>query len=524
VLTSVVFTPTSWNPSFDSILGQYPYSPILGPNPLAVMEQIEASDDIKRFIGSVAGRFRPTPSLTIQYLFGMDDYRQEVRFLQPPFSTGPTFQGSIQNPVRTSRQINHDLTATHGYQASPTVGLSTTIGFRYATDMINEVRAAASNLAPEQETVGGGVLEASQFVSEIRTVGGFAEERVSLADRLFISGGLNVEASSSFGADQRWQLFPRLGASYVLGETERFRNSGLGRRVSTLRLRAAYGETGAPPPGGYTRFDNYVGVSHGGKAGLVASTAAGNAELKPERQREIEGGFDLGLFDDRALLEFTYYHKRTFDLVLDVPQPPSTGFQTRRENIGELTNRGWEAALTTVNLNRAGLRWRSTLSLAHNKNRVEKLVTSADTLVYGYLNAVIEGQPIGVFYGGIYGRNPDGSIAYAPVVPVTGTPGVGATRSARRSHSPIASSAIEPEPDRVVLTTVELGRRLELSLLLDGRFGLDVANFTRRSPSLFGADQVIGARSAATSIPRTSLAHPAGRISSTRSTSRTAAS
>jgi len=517
-LTSLVFTPTAWNPHFDSTLGGFPYNPVLGPNPFTVINQLEASDDVTRFTGSVEGVLRPNTSVSLRYLFGIDDYRQEVRYLQPAFSTGPGFTGSIQNPVRHSRRTNHDVAATHRGQLSPTLGASTTLGFRYASEQLNDVRAGGTNLSPEQETVGGAVLSASQFLSELRTVGGYVEERLGIADRLFLNGGVNLEASSAFGRDDRWQLFPRLGVSYVLGETDVFRNSGLGGTISTLRLRAAYGQTGGQPPGAYGRFENYVDLSYSGKPGLVTSVIAGNDQLKPERQREIEGGFDLGVLQDRAELEFTVYDKRTFDLVLGVPQPSSTGFSSRLENVGELSNRGWEAALRTVNLNRANVRWRSTLSLSHNRNRVEKLVTAADTLIYGYLNAVIEGQPLGAFYGGYYARNTDGSIFYAPVtVPVYGSVQlpVRARDTLPGGTSVLANRVIgDPNPNLVasLLNTFEIGRRVEVSVLLDGRFGNDVANFTRRITEFFGADKVIEREISGDTIPRTFDRNPAGRI------------
>ncbi|MGH7607622.1 MAG: TonB-dependent receptor domain-containing protein, partial [Gemmatimonadales bacterium] len=517
-LTSVIFTPTAWNPNFDPALGGYPYNPVLGPNPLAVIGLLESSDDVTRFMGSVHATLRPTPSLTLRYLVGIDDYRQEVRYLQPAFSISPSFTGSIQNPLRLSRKTNHDLTATLLSRLSDAVGTNTTVGFRYASDKVDDVRAGGSNLSPEQETVGGAVLSASQALSELRTIGAFVEERLSVADRLFVTGGVNLEASSAFGSDNRWQLFPRLGVSYVLGEADFFRNSGVGDVISSLRLRAAYGQTGGQPPGAYTRFNNYIDVAHSGKPGLVASTIAGNAQLKPERQREVEGGLDIGVLSGRADLEFTVYDKRTYDLLLPVPQPPSSGSQSRLENVGELSNRGWEAALRTVNVNRSGLRWRSTLSLSHNRNRVEKLVTAADTLTYGYLNAVIEDQPIGVFYGGTYARDTAGSIVYAPVtVPVYGSVLLPQRqRDTLPGGTSVAANRVigDPNPDLIasLLNTFEIGSHFEVTVLLDGRFGNDVANFTRRITEFFGADKVLEREISGDTIPRTFSRNPAGRI------------
>ncbi|HEU5261294.1 MAG TPA: SusC/RagA family TonB-linked outer membrane protein [Gemmatimonadales bacterium] len=517
-LTSIVFTPTAWKPFFNDTLGRYPYNPVIQGNPLAVINTFQAPEDVTRFIGGLEGVFRPRPSLTLRYGYGIDDYRQEDKYLQPPFSINATFTGSIQNPIRLSRQQNHDLTATYVATPAPILSSSTTLGFRYTDAHVDDISAAATGLPPEQQTVVGAVPTASQGLSEFRTLGGFVEERVGFKDRLYVNGGLNLEASSAFGASQRWQLFPRMSASYVLGETEFFRSSGLGQRISTLRLRAAYGETGGQPPSIYGRFSNYVGVGYSGKPGLVASSLKGNPDLKPERQREIEGGLDLGLFADRALLEFTYYHKRTFDLVLAAPLPLSTGFLSQLQNVGVLRNKGWELALNTVNVNKPSVGWRSTLSLAANRSRVEKLVTPNDTLVFGYLNAVIPGQPLGVFYGGIYVRDASGNVVYRD----TTIGGILYQQMPLRARDTLPNGTTafanriigDPNPDLIasLLNTFDLGRHVHISVLLDGRFGNDVANFTRRITEFFGADKVIEREISRDTFPRTFTLNPTGRI------------
>jgi len=63
-----------------------------------------------------------------------------------------------------------------------------------------------------------------------------------------------------------------------------------------------------------------------------------------------------------------------------------------------------------------------------------------------------------------------------------------------------------------LLNTFEIGRRFEVSVLLDGRFGNDVANFTRRITEFFGADKVIEREISGDTIPRTFDRNPAGRI------------
>src|SRR5690606_3865838 len=205
----------------------------------------------------------------------------EFTYLQPAFSLSASSPGLLQNPIRSIRRYNTDITGSHDATLSESVSLTSTAGFRHTFDRTNIVRAAATGLNPGQGTIGGGgaTPSASQSIAEIATVGGFLQERISFANRLYITAGLNVEASSAFGEDQRWQLFPRISGSYVLSEEPFFAESSIGDLFSSLRLRAAYGQTGGQPPGAYFRFANYGNTAHAGRPGFVASSLAGNPDL-----------------------------------------------------------------------------------------------------------------------------------------------------------------------------------------------------------------------------------------------------
>ena len=478
-LTAALFTPTGFNPAFSNNLGRYPYSPIVGVNPLQVLRDFEVSENIDRFLGSFQARLTPWRGMTVTYLFGLDNGRDENIYLQPPFSTSATFTGSITNPVRSIRKWNSDLTANLETPLRASLQLTTTAGLRYTNDRINTIRAGAEGLPPAQETVGGATQFASQGITESRTWGGFLQERLSVADRLFLTAALNREASSAFGAKERWQNFPRLGASWVVHQMPFWEGSPLAGPLSALRLRAAYGETGGQPPSAYLTRNNFTDVLFSGRPGQAPSDVLANPGLRPERQREWELGLDAGILRDRAQLELTYYHRRTSDLVLLVPLQPSSGYSVQYQNIGVIAGHGIEAALAANVVRRGGFSWDARLTYAADRNRVETLRTTADTLTFEYLNAVIEGQPVGVFYGAIYPRDANGEIILTNGIP----------RRARDANNNIVRGVLgDPNPDWTASlnNTFKLGRRLELGMLLDGRFGNQVANFTRRIQDYFG--------------------------------------
>ena len=78
-------------------------------------------------------------------------------------------------------------------------------------------------------------------------------------------------------------------------------------------------------------------------AGSRSPGAAGAANIKPERQREIEFGIDATALDSRANLELTVFEKRITDLLLNRTLPSSSGYSSERFNGGVLRTRGLEA-------------------------------------------------------------------------------------------------------------------------------------------------------------------------------------
>ncbi|HEX2207747.1 MAG TPA: SusC/RagA family TonB-linked outer membrane protein [Longimicrobium sp.] len=499
ILTSIIFTPTFFNPAFNETTGQYPYNPILGANVFDILNNWIVRTDVTRFLGSVQATATPLNNLTISYLAGLDDGRQEDTYLQPRGALSAAFTGEIQNPIRQVRKFNSDLTVTHEAGLREGLGLTTTAGFRYSEDRVNTVRAAASELAPGQRTVVGAVQVASQSRSELNILGGFLQERLSIADRIFLTGGLNVEASSAFGEEERWQFYPRVSGSWVVHDQPGFETGPLGNVFSTLRTRLAYGETGAVPFNAYLNQVTYQNVNYGGRPGLRPNTQAPNPDIAPERQREWEGGFDAGLLNDRVSVEFTYYNKFTNRLILNVLLAPTSGFASQYRNIGSVSNKGVEVSLNSLNVQRRDFQWTSRVLFARNRSRVVELNQASDTLFFpggGYPNAVIEGQPLGVFYGAVYPRDANGNIRH------TGPNGV--PRRLRTCVRPAgcptnADSALvfrvlgDPNPDFTasLLNTFNV-RGVEIGVLFDGRFGNEVVNFTRRSSDFFGSSPNAG--------------------------------
>ncbi len=479
VITALLFTPTTF--SFFPVNGIYPQAPTGAgfANPLAVIDKWKAPQTTDRFIGSVNGQYTPFSKLMMQYTLGFDGYQLEADQLIPRGTIASEPVGRSVAIIRNSRIVNNDAVATLTTNPTSDIELGSSAGMNYTTQFISTTSATARDLLPTGELVSAGAIPtAGQSRFDLVTLGFYGQQTIAWRDRLYLTGALRRDASSTFGANDRWQWYPKLSASYVISDEPWFSNSGVGRAFNSLRLRSALGFAGNQPSiaNAYASLDTYVKRVNNDHVGVVNSLILGNADLRPERQREVEFGADMGFMDDRIGLEATIYSKRVTDALLSRPQAPSSGYTTKLDNIGIISNKGFELLARTRNIATPNLRWISTVTYSRNRNKLEKLLGAPFTL--GYANRVEQGQPIGYFYAEIPQLNAAGQDSIDAAGLIVRSPV--ATR--------VSGKVGDPNPDWLgsLVNEVTVGKRLSFRMLLDGSFGGDVLNFTKRTLDTFG--------------------------------------
>jgi len=217
------------------------------------------------------------------------------------------------------------------------------------------------------------------------------------ADKYIVDASLRADASSKFGAENRTGYFPAVSVGWKL-HNESFLAIDA---ISELKLKAGYGVTGNES--GIGNFDSRSQATskpYGGNPGIHVNSL-GDANLSWESTSQINAGLDLGLFNDRIHLEYQYFLKKTKDLLLDTPLPPSTGFTSYTSNVGEMENSGHEIGLS-VRILTGELQWTSTFNIGTLKNEVTKLYAGPDgqyqPIEYGFASRVEVGQPLGAFF------------------------------------------------------------------------------------------------------------------------------
>jgi hypothetical protein len=418
--------------------------------------------------------------MTVSYRLGYDGYNQSARMFVPRASSAPSLAtGLAISATDRARLLNSDLDLSYAMDIGDRVTLTHGAGMNWQQQQFNIVTARAEDLAVLVGTVKGSRQFSNETRDDRRTLGYYGQEQVAIDEKLFLTASLRSDASSAFGADERQQLFPKVGAALNLSDYGFW--SGLSRFASTLRLRAGYGFSGGQPAGSFDRLENYVFEPSGDRSGVADSVQLGNQGLKPERARELEIGTDLEILGGRVGMELTYFDKKVTDLILPKTVRPSSGSTFQVANVGELENHGFEVLLRTLNLRGPTVTWNSTVTFATNNPMVTEVSDGGAFFIPETFSIirVAKNEAPGHFFGTTYVRDASGNILTSTGVPIrdaatgaiTGIPAIGPRLIIG-----------DPNPDSywAFINEFGLGRSWSFRMQLDGVRGGDIFNFDRR--------------------------------------------
>lgn len=453
---------------------------------------IDTRQNVERLIGSAQANWQPTSWLNVIGVGGMDlleRYDQE---------TLPQGLVTLFNP-EGYRQVNRAEIRTYSgnTSATGTFGLRadlrsvTTVGAQWNREAFAREDAFGDALLPGTSSLAGtsSLFSVGEANSDIITLGYIATERLEWRDRVFLTGGLREDKNSNFGVNLPFVKYPSAQLSWVIGEEPFFPKTSL---VNSLRLRTAFGESGQRPD--FRQADKYfnpVAVSVAGvEVSGITLGGAGNADLKPERTREVEFGFDASLLSDRMSLEFTKYSKQTHDALIGRVLAPSLGATTTQlVNLGRVDNNGYEYLLNVKPVTTSTFAFDISFNGSVNDNKVVNLGTGITPIIFGLGGATQRhqnGYPLGGYWDyalvSFEDKNHDGIISRVNCPTYNSTPNpqivggpaceVVLSDSAVYLGNPLGRSELAITP------SVTLFNWLNIRALFDHRGGLTLNNST----------------------------------------------
>jgi len=449
--------PTGGN---DSLPSDFPNNPFERSNPLQTFQFLKNDEDVWRVLGTTTLRWSALRSAKSNLQFigigGVDYFQQDNNFVSPPelqFEPNDGQPGTVVLSKSSNRNLSVALNATHtflpgdpehGTQWTTSAGAQFEERRLFATQILG--RTLLTGQTSPQQAASQTVLSR---LEPVRDLGFFGQEEVLLADRrLLLTAGIRADRSSANGNPSKYFFYPKLAASYL------FQKPFGG--IDEFKLRAAYGQTGNRAAFG-ALFSPDTSGTIGGSSGTSIGTRAGDPNLRPERQKEFEGGFDATLANGRAQVNFTIYQKVISDLLLERTLAPSSGQENQIfSSNSALRNRGLEATLTVQPVQSKNVNWVVRTTFFANKSKITALAvptfqTGGFALSLGTFQIEKDSSPTQIF----------------------GLVGVDA------SNNPIAGKVGDASPDFQMSFSSDMDfHRFTLGMLWDYKQGGDIINLT----------------------------------------------
>lgn len=303
-------------------------------------------------------------------------------------NNGSSYNGLLQRIINSNKQLNtqtqlsyiksfgqHNVDALLGFETQDT---------QYEYDYLSGYDYPGELY----ELVNAGTTSSESAKSGYRMTSFLGRANYNYADKYYAGVSYRMDGSSRLSRNNRWGSFWSVSGAWRFAAEKFF--EPVKNVVTDGKLRLSYGVNGTLPSDYYAYMNLYsYGVAYNGSSGMAIESIA-NPDLKWEKNKTWNIGLDLN-FIDRINVTFDYYQRKTTDLIYDLNISQTTGYYdsnygyTTPQNIGSMKNKGFELTISTTNFDTKDFTWTTSLNIAHNSNKLEKIDGDQTEVVDGML-------------------------------------------------------------------------------------------------------------------------------------------
>lgn len=320
-----------------------------------------------------------TKDLTAKVQFSLNKKFNKSRTFMDPASTSfanqsdPRYMGSLN--TSSGEYFNYDLNALLLYNKSIKKHyINVTAGAELIETNIENIYSSYTGFPSGSMNSENNAMQITskptRSSNKTRLASFLVMANYSWSDIYLLDVSLRLDGSSEFGKDEKVAPFWAGGVGLNVHKYGFLQDNPV---LSTLKLRATYGQVGKVNFPVYAAMSSYNSTSVNdwyltGMGNMMHYF--GNDDLSWEKTNSVDAGIDLGLFDDRFMLKATYYNKLTTDMITSVTLPSSSGFTSYMDNLGKVSNRGFELDLRYNIVRSRDFDLTVFGSMSHNKNKI----------------------------------------------------------------------------------------------------------------------------------------------------------
>lgn len=405
--------------------GDFALSPDLQiDNPLALAEGMTSYSDTYRVLASAFGEYYITKDLFLRLNLGTDFMNESRKNFVSSLTKQGRFYGGIGSN-QNSEKSNYIAEGTANYSKTinkHSFGALAGISYqRYVTSYLNNRAADFPNESLGADNLNLGNQETFRMQNSVtgnRLASYIGRANYSFDDRYLATVTFRADGSSRFGKNNKFGYFPSAALAWRISNESFLKGID---QITSLKLRLGWGRTGNQEIGDYPALTTYESAGttiwDGKQMVGVGPAKMPNPDLKWETTDQTNIGLDFGVLNNRINGGLDYFWKKTTDMLLQLPVPQSTGYNSILSNVGRIDNKGFELFLNTVNIDTKDFRWESNITFTSMRNTVKDL-GGIDEIIVGAGYTHVEqvairkpGLPLNSYYGwevaGVWQENDD---------------------------------------------------------------------------------------------------------------------
>ena len=380
-------------------------------NPVSILEGEDRDRRINQFAGNVYGEYAFLPSLHLRVNVGFDIANSRSDNYISRLTIVGAARGGVAN-VDQSQNLDHVTEATlrfnetfGDHQLNALAGLELqnfkSSGLTLHAEGFPADGTGTDNLAlgnPETFTLGSSR-------NSNRLASAFGRVNYTFSERYLLTATMRADGSTRFGTNNKFGYFPSFAVAWHLGKEPFMEPLTF---INELKPRISWGQTGNQSIGNFlslTTFDRgATAILDGSQQIGLTPARLPNENIRWETSQQVDAGLDFAFFNSRIVGHVDYFYQKTFDMLMAVPLPVETGFQTQIQNVGSIANRGFEVDVITRTVSRERFNWTTNLNIAtvHNKvtdiGNTSQVISGSSGFTSNFLITRV-GQPLRSYFG-----------------------------------------------------------------------------------------------------------------------------
>lgn len=352
---------------------QFNYNYNYHDNPYFNMNENTNGLDKDRIIGNISAKLSIFDNLIFTLRSGVDFYN-ERRNIKRAFSTQRFPRGQYREDKITFSEINTDFLLNYFDNFAEDFSYSISFGGNTMTQIDNFISVSNNQMViPGVYTLSNTDISLTSRLDNrkksINSLYGYGQ--LSWKNQIFLDLTARNDWSSTLPKSNNSYFYPSASLSFIVSDLLNIKENPY---LSFAKLRLSFAQVGNDTDPYLLENVWFFGTPFGSNLLADESSVLANSDLKPEIVTSFEIGTNLRFFDDRLILDLTYYNNISKNQIIGIPIPRTTGYSNVFINAGQISSNGFEATLSAIPVKLDnGFEWNFGLNFSYDRSYVDEL-------------------------------------------------------------------------------------------------------------------------------------------------------